>query len=296
MISAVAAAGLVMFGLLNVLPIRAQSTQTTSAPLPSFEVATVKPNRSGDRGVSIGMPPGRFTTTGTTTKFLIAYAYNVKDFQVTGGPSWINSERYDIDAKVPDSLIEEARKLPPDQWFTIKEQNLLMVQALLADRFKLKLSPGTKELPVYALVVAKNGLKIREAKPGDTYPNGIKDRDGRALGRTWHMARGQLIGQGISMESLGGVLSQYLGRTVLNRTGLKGDYDLSLQWTPDEDEGAMLKGPEDSKPGADNASPPDSIGPSIFTAIQEQLGLKLESQKAPVQILVIDHVERPSEN
>ena len=291
--SGAAAAGLVMFCLLSVLPIRAQSTQPTTAPVPSFEVATVKPNRSGDPRTLIGGPLGRFTTTGTTTKFLIAYAYDVKGFQVSGGPSWVDSERYDIDAKVPDSITQEALKLPFDQ---IKQQYLLMVQALLGDRFKLKLSYQTKELPVLALVVAKNGPKIREATPGDTYPNGIKGPDGHAIGRTWRMARGELIGQGVSMESVGGVLSQYLGRTVLNQTGLKGDYDFTLQWTPDPDEGAMLKGPEDARSGTDNAPLPDSIGPAIFTAIQEQLGLKLESQKAPVQILVIDHVERPSEN
>jgi uncharacterized protein (TIGR03435 family) len=292
-IAGAALAGFLMLCLLSVLPVHAQSTQTTSGPVPSFEVATVKPNRSGDQRLLIEMPLGRFITTGTTTKFLIAYAYKVKAFQVSGGPSWTDSERYDIDAKVPDSVAERAFKVPFDQ---TKQQYLLMVQALLVDRFKLKVSYQTKELPVLALVVAKSGPKVREAKPGDAYPSGIKDSDGRAIGRTWRMARGQLIAQGISMESLGGVLSQYLGRTVLNQTGLKGDYDFTLQWTPDYRESEMLKGSEDARPETDNAPLPDSTGPSIFTAIQEQLGLKFESQKAPVQVLVIDHVERPSEN
>jgi uncharacterized protein (TIGR03435 family) len=285
--------GPVVFGLMNAPQIRAQATQTTAGPLPSFEVATVKLNRSGDRGFSIRMPLGRFITTRTTTNFLIAYAYNVKDFQVSGGPGWTASEGYDIDAKVPDSITEEAFKVPFDQ---IKQQYLLMVQALLADRFKLRLGHETKDLPVLALVVAKNGIKIREAKPGDTYPNGIKDRDGHAIGRTWRMARGQFIGQGLSIDSLVGVLSQYLGRPVLNQTGLKGDYDFTLQWTPDQDEGSMLKGPPGGAPPPDNGPPPDSSGPSIFTAIQEQLGLKLVSTKGPVDILVIDHIERPTEN
>jgi uncharacterized protein (TIGR03435 family) len=91
-------------------------------------------------------------------------------------------------------------------------------------------------------------------------------------------------------------LSQYLGRTTLNQTGLKGDYDFTLQWTPDQDEGLILKSPQGGMPGTDNAPPLDSSGPSIFTAMQEQLGLKLDSQKGPVPILVIEHVERPSEN
>jgi uncharacterized protein (TIGR03435 family) len=171
-----------------------------------------------------------------------------------------------------------------------------MLQALLADQFKLKVSHQREEHPVYALAVAKNGSKLREAKPGDTYPNGIKDEAGHAVGRTWWMERGHLIGQGVSMESLVGLLSQYLARTVLNQTGLTGDYDFTLRWTPDQGEGAILKGPEGGKPGTDNAPPPESSGPSIFTAIQEQLGLKLESTTGPVEIVVIDHVERPSEN
>jgi uncharacterized protein (TIGR03435 family) len=280
-----------------ILPVRAQSMQTT-APLPSFEVAAVKPNRSGDGGVSVGMPPGRFIAEGATTKFLIAYAYNFKDFQVTGGPSWINSERYDIDAKIPDSFVERWRKLPPDQWSTTIEQRLLMIQALLADRFKLKLNHQTKDLPVYALAVAKNGPKMLKAKPGDTYPNGIKGPDGQAIGRTWHMSRGQLIFQGQSMDSWSGFLSQYLGRTVLNQTGLKGDYDFTLQWTPDPNESAMaeFRAPETGQAALNNPPTPESSGPSIFTAMQEKLGLKLESQKGPVPILVIEHIERPSEN
>jgi uncharacterized protein (TIGR03435 family) len=288
-----AVAGPVVFGLLNIPQVRAQSTQTTGAPLPSFEVASIKPNRSQEDRFFISMAPGRFTATGATTKFLIEEAYNVKDFQVSGGPSWINSERYDIDAKEEDSLVEELQKLPPDQR---AEQIRLRVQSLLADRFKLTFHREAKELPVYALVVAKNGPKIQEAKPGDSYPNGVKGLDGRAHGGLMRMGRGQLTGQAIPLASLAMMLSQQLGRTVLDKTGLKGKYDFTLQWTPDQTQGAMLMGPEGGRPATDNPPPPESSGPSIFTAIQEQLGLKLESQKGPVEILVIDHVEKPSEN
>jgi|SRR5208337_1627287 len=281
------------FGLLNIPQVRAQSPQTTGAPLPSFEVASVKPNRSGDNHFFISFQPGRFTATGATTEFLIEDAYNVKHFQVSGGPSWINSERYDVDAKEEDSDFEALQKLPPDQR---GEQIRLRVQSLLADRFKLTFHRETKELPVYALVVAKNGPKLQEAKPGDTYPNGMKGLDGRAHAGMMRMGRGQLTGQAIPLASLVGMLSQQLGRTVVDKTGLKGNYDFTLQWTPDQSQPAMLMGPEGGKPGPDNAPRPESSGPSIFTAIQEQLGLKLESQKGPVEILVIDHVERPSEN
>ena len=292
-IAAVAAS--LSFGLLNAPRVRAQSTQTTAASLPSFEVASIKPNRSGDMRIGIRFQPGRFTTTGATVKQLIGLAYNVRDFQVSGGPSWISSDKYDIDAKEPDALAEELAKLPPDQR---REKMGLLIQSLLADRFKLKVSHGARDLPEYALVVAKNGPKLQEAKPGDTYPNGFKGPDGRALGHggMMRMGPGQLTGQAVPMTFLVQQLSQQLGRTVLDQTGLKGNYDFTLKWTPDQSSVPMFQGPPGGGPGPDNAPPPESSGPSIFTAVQEQLGLKLESTKGPVDILVIDHVEKPSEN
>jgi len=288
-----AVAGPVVFGLLNIPQVRAQSPQKTGAPSPSFEVASIKPNRSGELNISFGFHPGRFVASGTTVKQLIALAYNVRDIQVSGGPSWVGSERYNIEAKEPDSVVEELPKLPPDQR---GEQLRLMVQALLADRFKLKLRHESKELPVYALVVAKNGPKLYEAKPGDTYPNGMKGPDGVGRAGVMHMGPGQVMGQGLPVESLARLLSQALGRTVRDETGLKGSYDFNLQWTPDQNEAVMLKGPEAGKPATDNPAPPESTGLSLFTAIQEQLGLRLESRKGPVESLVIDHVEKPSEN
>jgi uncharacterized protein (TIGR03435 family) len=287
-----AVAGPVVFGLLNIPQVRAQSPQKTGAPSPSFEVASIKPNRSGELRISIGFQPGRFIASGTTVKQLIALAYDVRDIQVSGGPSWVDSERYNIDAKEPDSVVEELPKLPPAER---GEQLRLMVQSLLADRFKLKLRHESKEHPVYALVVAKNGPKLQQAKPGDTYPNGMKGPDGVGRAGMMNMGPGQLTGQGIPMESLARLLSQQLGRTVMDQTGLKGNYDFTIQWTPDQSQ-AMPMGPGGGKPGTDNAPPPESSGPSIFTVIQEQLGLKLESQKGPVEFLVIDQVEKPSEN
>jgi uncharacterized protein (TIGR03435 family) len=172
-----------------------------------------------------------------------------------------------------------------------------MIQSLLADRFKLRVSHETKELPVYALVVAKNGPKCQEAKPGDTYPNGIKGFDGRAQGAgSFRAGNGHLTLQGYPISFLSLLLAERLDRTVLDQTGLKGKYDIALKWTPDENLAATPSGPAGGNPGADAAAQPDSSGPSIFTAIQEQLGLKLESTKGPVEIIVIDHIERPSEN
>src|SRR5579862_3228947 len=288
-----AVTGLVVLVLVKPLGIRGQSPSTTPAPPPSFDVASIKPNRSADPGRRIMFLPGRLNATGITVKFLIAMAYGVKEFQVSGGPGWIDSQRYDVDAKQEDSQAQESEKLPPDQQNT---RMGLMVQGLLADRFQLKVSHATKELPVYALVVAKNGPKLHEAKAGDTYPNGVKGPDGVAHPGMMRMGPGQITGQAVQMEFVARLLSQMLGRDILDHTGLKGQYDINLQWTPDVGEGMMLSGPASPKPPGDNPAPPESTGPSIYTALQEQLGLKLDSTKGPVEIIVVDHVEQPSEN
>ncbi len=265
------------------------STLPTSA---SFEVASIKPNHSGEMRFFVTWQPGRFNATGMTVKFLITMAYDVKEFQVSGGPGWVDSERYDIEAKEPDSIAQELDKLPREQRRPLADS---MLQSLLAERFQLKLTRGTKDMPAYALVVAKNGPKLQEVKPVDTPADAPNPPAGRPHGPMIRMGRGEVSGQGIALSFLASVLSQQLGRTVLDKTGLKGNYDLTLKWTPEQGEGMMLGGPGGGPP-PDGAPPVEASGPSIFTAIQEQLGLKLEPTKAPAEVLTIDHVERPSEN
>jgi uncharacterized protein (TIGR03435 family) len=266
--------------------------------LPSFEVASIKLQRGDRPGGSMWLP-GRFRFENAPVIFLIArVAYDVRDFQISGGPSWIKSEMYTIDAKESDSLAEEMQKLPFEKRLEIGG---LLVQSLLADRFKLKIHHETRMLPVYALVVAKNGPKLHEAKPGDTYPHGMRGPDGRTgagdIGEQSISERERaILGQGITIAPLLPYLSRELERPVLDQTGLKGKYDISLKWNPEQSRAGMAQGPEEAKPGTASAPPPESSVPSIFTAIQEQLGLKLESTKGPVDIVVIDHIERPSEN
>jgi uncharacterized protein (TIGR03435 family) len=154
----------------------------------------------------------------------------------------------------------------------------LMLQDLLADRFHLKLTREAKEMPIFALVLAKSGAKLKESTVGE---------DGRRM----QTGRGRIEVQGIDMASLANMLSQQLGRTVVDKTGLTGNYDFKLEWTPDL---GQPQGPKEI--GGAETAPPDSLGPTIFTALQEQLGLKLESTKGPVEILVIERVEKPSEN
>jgi uncharacterized protein (TIGR03435 family) len=194
-----------------------------------------------------------------------------------------------MDSSVADAI----RKLDPEQRKDARQQ---MTQALLADRFKLSIHRETKELPVYALVVAKNGPKLQEAKPDATYSNGLKGPDGVARKGVMRMGLGEVTGQGLSISSFARLLSQQLGRTVIDKTGLTANYDFTLHWTPEEGEGQLFKGTGLAPQGADSAAPAESSGPSLFSAIQEQLGLKLESQKGPVEIIVIDHVEKPSQN
>jgi uncharacterized protein (TIGR03435 family) len=169
-----------------------------------------------------------------------------------------------------------------------------MVQSLLADRFSLRLSHKTEILPIYALVIAKTGAKLQESKPSENYSSGAKRHVGEE--GEFSMSQGQLTAQGFSIEGLVWLLSRSLGRPVLDQTGLRGNYDFTLQWTPDEGHGSMANVQTDGGPGTVAPPLPGSSGPSIFTAIQEQLGLKLEPTKGPLDVIVIDHVERPSEN
>ena len=282
--------GLIVFGLANAEQLRSQSQPTINAPRPSFEVASIKPNHSGDRQYFTMADPRRFTATAMNIKFLIEFAYNVKDFQLSGGPSWINSAKYDIDAKLEDSVVEELLKLPN---FNQRLPEIkLMLQSLLADRFKLKLTHETKQLPVLALVVAKNGVKLTPTTFTSPDSNGPKPAGGRGGPYIGMIAKGKIAAIGMPVSSLADVLPflpELAGRVILDETGLKGFYDFTLQFTPETAIQNGIQGPE-------NAPAPDSSGPSIFTALQDQLGLKLESTKGPVDIIVIEHIEEPSEN
>lgn len=268
---------------------------------PQFEVTSIKPSDPNDRRMMFRMMPGGAVNLhGITLKALVQQAYDVRDFQVSGGPGWIGADKYDITAKAENASGEtppDPRQLSEEQRKTFQEQTRLRLQALLADRFQLKIHRETKELPVYALVVAKNGPKLKE-NPGEN--PGL----GKGMMR---MSPGQLVGQQVGMAFLVQSLAQMVSRTVLDQTGLRGIYDFELNFASDQGRGAVFGGgpgdgpppppPPGAGPGLIKEPPPaDPNGPTIFTALQEQLGLKLESHKGPVEIIVIDHVEKPSEN
>jgi uncharacterized protein (TIGR03435 family) len=301
-----AAAGLLVVAAPAVLglPQAAQSEaesqiQDARATAPVYDVASIKPNNSEIRLFKMMFVQDGFSATSVTLRMLIRTAYGVEDSQIFGAPNWLNSEKYDIEARMDSAVADGLRKLSEDQRNVERRR---MLQALLGDRFKLMLHRETKQLGMYVLVIAKNGPKLKEAKPGDTYPKGLKDPDGGSPAGMFKLGRfhggGELIGQGLPMATLVRLLSEkILNRTVLDNTGLTGSYDFTLQWIiAEESQGPMFKGAVDDQQVTGSTTPPESSGPSFFTAIQEQLGLKLESQKGPGIILVIDHVERPSEN
>ena len=268
-----------------------QSNAQTPPPRPEFEVASVKPNTSAN-GMTMIRPPvgGRFNATNARLKMLISIAYKVQNFDISGGPGWIDSDGYDITAKAADGNIGIDQLRP-------------MLQKLLEDRFRLKVHRETKDVPVYALLAGKNGPKLPEAKEGgcvamqpDKPPPPPKPGQFPPTPcGGFFMGPNHLEGGKIGMEQFTGALSNILGRPVIDKTGFKGTFDVKLDFSP---EGTNLggRGGFGPPPGAPGDAGNADTAASIFTVIQDQLGLKLESQKGTGEILVIDHAEKPSEN
>lgn len=279
-----AVAGPILIGLMNAPESRAQA----KAEALTFEVASIKPSDPDSRRMSFQLAPGGgLNAVNVGLKQLIAFAYEVPcgrncDTFISGGPGWIDSLKFDILAKAPPSAEATAdiRRMTMDQRKVFQQQLRQRVQALLAERFQLAIHRETKEVPVYALVVAKNGPKFKES-----------------LGEGSQMlrgGRGEMIAERVPLEMLAINLAGQLGRPVVDRTGLNGRYDFKLEWTPEPD---MTGGKLGAETGGEKpASAPDISGPSIFTALQEQLGLKLESTRGPAEIIIIDRAEKPTAN
>jgi uncharacterized protein (TIGR03435 family) len=256
----------------------------------AFEVASVKVNKSGDFRKQIGPAPGgRFLATNNTLRDLIPYAYGLPQvqagFRIVGAPKWIDEDRFDITASTTGT------------W--TPQQMSEMLRTLLADRFKLVTHRETREMATYALVTATPGAKLRRSEIDqaacDARRAAIQRRENVApipagakpvcpTGRTMP---GSVTAVGGTLEGLAATLAPFVNRVVTNRTELAGLFDFELTWTPDQ----PAQAPPDATPIAI-----DPNGPSIFTALQEQLGLKLESTRGPVDVVVIDRVERPMED
>jgi uncharacterized protein (TIGR03435 family) len=286
----------VMFALANSLPSRGHSRSQNTATIGSdlkYEPISIKLLRTDAtpdyRGLVADMEPDGISIRKVTLLGLLESAYaeidpssslfGLRDNQIVGAPNWATTHLYAIEGKIDPPAAVELGKLSPIQ------QNLArahMLQAMLADRFKLEAHPENREGPVYYLVIAKNHPKLKQAPPGETYPKGRfgEDRAGLVVMAPPDPGATKRLGLGAPIERLTATLSLWLHCPVIDKTGLTGKYDFQLQWTANE--------------GAETG--PEANWPSLFTAIQEQLGLKLESGKGPVPFLVIDHVEKASGN
>jgi uncharacterized protein (TIGR03435 family) len=294
----------VLFALALAMPDRAHSQSRTVGevgPEFKYEVASIKLDNSGAFRLQMDEPPDGLTLTNVPFNMVFLSAYKPVNDEILGAPTWFNSDRYDIIAKMDISVAAELEKLSPAQRKLARAQ---MLRELLEDRFKLKVHRETKMVKGYSLVLANNGVKLKEAKPGDTYPNGIRLHGTLTgagqiftIGDSKHPGAMAITSQGTSIASLADALTQQLRYTVVDKTGLTGIYDFILEWTPSPDSGEAV-GPYDGLRNVEHAAASsDPTGfPFLPKALQQQLGLKLESGKVPANVIVVDHVEKPSGN
>jgi uncharacterized protein (TIGR03435 family) len=234
------------------------------AQSPQFiEAASIKPSHDVAADSNLDSVPGRLTATNITVRELIRLGYGVRDYQLERAPKWIDSQRFDITAKSTSAS-------------TKLDELKALVRELLVERFQLATHRETKQSAVYVLVLAKGGPKLT---PHDDV--GPKTRGGC----------GRLVGRRVTADAISTILSRQLEHEVVNHTGLSGEYDFQLDFTPDT---GPCRAAADSQGGSAATDP--SGTPTLYTAVQQQLGLKLESSKGPVEMLIIDRVEKPSEN
>jgi uncharacterized protein (TIGR03435 family) len=234
---------------------------------PVFEVATIKPSDPNQRRL-YSISGSEVTAVGVTVNDLIAFSNGVHARQISGAPAWVESDKFDIRGKPEGG----GQPNPP--------QFKKMLQKLLADRFQLALHHDKKQLAIYALIVGKNGPTLTRSEAASPFPNLVPRGPGN-----WPV-------HNATMEEVAAVMQSHLDRPVVDQTGLKERFDFQLQWTPDETTRFTSVGGPSEPPKPEGAE----TLPDLFTAIQQQLGLKLESTKAQADVLVVDKVEKPSEN
>jgi bla regulator protein blaR1 len=269
----------ILGGALHLTP-RAFSSpaQNSTAAPPTYARVSIAPNTSGGDRVVLMLGPGQFASKNASLQQVIRTAYGVEDDRIAGAPAWLTSEKYDLEAKEAYVGSGDPHVSPDQEW-----QQRLMLQTVLADRLKLSVHHETREIPIYALVLAKDGSKLRPSRPGANHPDWHKGPDGISRPGTW-INGNALVGQGVGVAPLQFHLSRELHHTVLDETGLSGTYDFTLTF------------PDGIHPGIDDPAPPEATGPAVFAAIEQQLGLRLEPRTASMEVLVIDHVEKPTEN
>jgi uncharacterized protein (TIGR03435 family) len=252
--------------------VRPQAGQSAAAQGQRFEVASIRRGDPIVRRFFLGTVPGRFMATNMTARDVIAFAFDMRKEQISGGPAWIDSERFMIDAKPHDGVTIEG---------SAGMSNLRrMVQSLLEDRFKLTVHRDARIEPIYELVVANGGFRLKPVEPRSTGPRGIGT-----------VGQGNVTGTAAHMSGLAGFLSGVLGRWVVDKTGLPDQYDFTLTYAPEPGQTGSPVAPPFEAPAQ-----ADPNRPSLFAALEEQLGLRLATNRGPVDIVVIDGVERPTAN
>jgi bla regulator protein blaR1 len=261
-----------------------------------YEVVSIKPNKSGSP-----IPGGRpsddgIDVTNFPLTFLVQGAFGVGNDRIVGLPSWVATDRFDINAKMDPATADALKKMSADDRKDVQQR---MVQAIFVDRCKLTFHRETRELSTFTLVLGKNGPKFKESKPGDAPAEGFKVPDGKGGTGTLQVGeKGLMTFHALPISFMVGILSQQMGKTIVDKTGLTGKYDFSWQFVPSAAQIRQFGGmPAESGPGGSSSGiPSDPDGTDLFTAVQEQLGLKLESGKGPIEVIVIDHMEKPSGN
>ena len=255
-----------------------------------YQQVSVTPGESvnGVIQTRIIFTPDSLRAKNQTLQELLKLAYGVQASQISGGPDWLATALFNVDAKLDEPTVAELKKLSPEQQ---KMERDLMFQNLLADQFKVALHRESRLLPAQVLVIAKNGPKIQPAKPGDTYPNGIKGPDGSPAGpHKFNFGPDGVIVQALPMSFVANNLATHLGQPVIDGTGLTGDYDFTLKFSP---EGATAHEENGRKVTTTSLSSLDAHNAALISAIEEQLGLKLDPQTIPLPVLVVDRAEKP---
>jgi uncharacterized protein (TIGR03435 family) len=310
-------ASAILVGFVSATPSRAQSSAqnaVAAAPVFEYEVATIKAYKPGAgegpgmMRVGINYAADSFIASGATLQMLVAQAFGIQNFQITGAPDWFTTDRFEIDAKMDSAVADALAKLSQDDRTLARQK---MLQALLADRFKMKIHRESKELPAYMLTIGKNGSKLVEAKPVAGPPGAAVGTSGVAPGRGGPGRGGMMVSAGaggmtvaadaVPMVAMVRMLSQFLRSPVIDNTGLKGNYDIRLTFSPENlgggGPGFGAPPPSGVPSGAIPSDPSaEPTAPILTVAVQEQLGLKLDKGKGQVEMIVIEHLEKASDN
>lgn len=272
-VSAVGAGGVAVFA------------QDASPQIPAFDVVSIKPYGPNNLMIRIRTTPDGISVSGMPMHMILREAFGVTNDRLLGEPGWVSANRYDVDAKIaPEDAIRFKQMTDRQHW--------AMLVPALEDRCALKFHHETRELTVYTLVVAKGGPKLQPSNSADAGTDRKPGQNGESAGASVSEKSFTISGHGQSTALIARWIPLQLGSTVVDKTGLTDKYDYSLSFAPDESMKAGIL-----PPGSDGAAPsPDAEGPSIFTAVQEQLGLKLEARKEPVDVVVIDRMEQPVGN